>query len=462
MKLPQGRTVSSLNCGIYPNWGGGLLIKLVLRNRQHRVLAFQSDLVFYLQESIEQSVIDGKFSDPRGIDGHSKYEKIEEFQPTLMPFDFQSANASSTVSRWNWHVFPDGVVVKIHLMEGDSETYAFTPEVLFFLLDNIDYSIEHGHLIDLREFRHLATHEMEEIILGSEGYCLKQMYESFDCSRRLFDRNYEELTQHFQQFQGCITNPDFVLWVRRYNVNIFMEETLRLLHNFVAACSSLIDHSRVFLRKMEKESKSLPGYQEEINRRFTDDPLSQFVINLRQFTQHYRLPSISTVRNFGSDDIRGRVLLLKEDLLLFSKWNAPARKFLLEQGAEIDILKVLSTYHHNIIVFHRWLRQKWGRTFQRELHETELKRQALLFKKGELLVSDLRKSLAETSLKRSSQLLDLLSPFLSLEELHELQKFKATPPELVRRAVAFAEKRYLLPNELKKELLILGSLEDYE
>lgn len=462
MKLPQGSMVSSLNCGVYPNWGGGLLLKLTFRNRPPRVLAFQSELVFYLQENLKRSIVEGKFSDPRGIDKHSKYEKVVELRPTLMPVDFQSANASSTVSRWKWHVFRDGdsVAVEFQLLEGDYETYVFTSEVLFLFLDYVDRSIENGHLVDLREFRHLTAHEMEEEILDSEGYRLKQAYEHFYRSKCLLDRNYEELVQHLQQFQGRITNPDFVLWVCRHSVSIFMEETLRLLHNFVAACSSLIDHSRVFIRKLEKDSKPIPGYKEEIDRRFTNDPLSQFVVNLRQFAQHYRLPSISTEKNFGNDGIKGRVLLLKEDLLLFPNWNAHAKKFIQDQNDDINILEVLSTYHQNIIVFHTWLQQEWNHTFQSELHETELKRQAFLFKKGGSLVSDLRKSLTDTSPERGSQLLDLLSPFLSSEELHELHEFEAASPELVRRAVAFAEKRYLLPDDLKEALLTFRSLEE--
>jgi hypothetical protein len=461
MKLPQGSLVSSLNCGLYQNWGGGLLIKLALLNRSPRVLVFQSDWVFYLQENLKRLIVEGEFSDPRGIDGHNKYEKAIKLQPTLMPADFQSANASSTVSGWSWHIFRNGVAVEIQFLEGDSETYAFAPEVLYLFLDYVDRTIEHGHLIDLRKFRHLAVHVMEEEILNSEGYRLKQAYENFDRSKRLLDRNYEELVQHIQQFQGRITNPDFVLSVRRYRVSIFMEETLRLLHNFVAACTSLIDHSRKFFRRMEKESKPLPDYQEEIDRRFVNDPLTQFVINLRQFAQHYRLPGISTVQSFENNDIRGRVLLIKEDLLRFSNWNNPAKKFLQEQGDEVNILEVFSAYHHKITEFHRWLRQKWNHTFQRELHETELKRQAFLFKKRDTFVSDLRKSLAKTRPERSSQLLELLSPFLSLEEFHELQEAGGTPLEFVRRAVAIADKRYLLPDDLKEELLLtFGSLGD--
>src|SRR5690606_30572446 len=134
--------------------------------------------------------------------------------------------------------------------------------------------------------------------------------------------------------------------------------------------------------RLEEEGRPLPRYQDEVDRRFKNDPLSQFVVGLRQFAQHYRLPSISTVRKFGSNGIQGRVHLLKDDLLLFSRWNAAAKRFLQEQSDKIDLVEVLREYHQKVAGFQEWLRQEWSETFRQELRETELKRQAMLAKKG--------------------------------------------------------------------------------
>lgn len=430
-------------------------MKLALKHGAPRVLALQTELVFYLYENLRRSIVDGQFSDPRAVDKHPAYSEILEMQPTLTPRDFDGANATSTVSGWNWHVFKDGIAIEFQLIEGEGELYVFSTEVAYLLLDYVERAIEEGHLVDLRDFRRKPLHEMEEEIADSEGLRLKASFDHFDRSRRLLERNYDELKKHIERFEGRITDPDFVLWVRRHSVDIFMEETLRLLHNFVAACASLIDHSRIFYRLTFGASDILQEYQKEVDRRFVKDPISQFVIGLRQYAQHYRLPGITTVRQFGSDGIRGRVFLLKQSLLEFSRWNAPAREFIQSQSEEIDLLQVLQGYHSKVRSFHRWLQREWNRVHRRELHAAELKRQAFLAKRSEELVLRLRQRLQGPKPK-GTQLLDLFSDILSAEELHQLRELENSVGEWVKRAVHLAGMRYLLPDELKAELLALG------
>ena len=448
--------VKGFDCGLYRSWGGGILLKLACDRSDPRTLVLQSELVFAFKEHLVRSIADAQFSDPKKRDDKVDLARSQSMPPTVSASDFTLADSESAVTGWTWHVDPNAVIVEFKFQRGSPEVYLFTSEIVFSLLEVINRIITDGYLTDLRDFRKLTEHEMEQEVLLSEGYRLTQAFEHFARSRRLLERNYADLKAHLDQFDGLISNPDFTLWVRRHSVDIFMDEVLRLLHNFVASCKSLIDHSRVFFNRLSKESRPFPGYAEEIKFRFADDPLHQFIVGLREFLQHYRLPGIKTSKTFGSDGVQGKVLLSKKDLLCFSGWKSQAKSFLNYAKDDINIVAVLDSYNHKIIQFHTWLQREWNKTFWFELHEAELKRQALLAKRGEVRVASLRTSLAGLNVGKTTDLATFFSEVLSAEELHELQEFEAEPAEFVRRAVRYAERRLFLPSDLKQQLLDLG------
>lgn len=450
--------VTSFNCGLYRDWGGGILLKLALQSTSPRTFVLQAEWVFTLREHLVKTIKDAPFQEPRKQDDGADVARDRHLQPTLVESDYTAANSTSTVTGWTWHVCSDIVIVEFHLQKAAPEIYLLSPDIVFSLFQYIDSITTQGYLVDLKAFRRLTEDQMEQDVLLSEGYRLTRAFEHFARSKRLLDQNYNDLMEHLAQFQGTITNPDYILWTRRYNVDLFIDEALRLIHNFVAACTSLIDHSRVFFKRLAKESRPFPGYQEEVASRFSSDPLAQFVVGLRQYVQHYRLPGIKTSKTIEGSDVRGRILLLNKDLLCFSGWNLPARKFLERQDDEINLVEVLESYYCKIVEFHTWLNQEWNKTFWFELHEAELKRQALLAKRSEGRVAALRTSLAQSRPNNLSQLENLFSEVLLPEELHELRQFEDRPHELVRRAVRYTERRCFLPSDLKQQILELGIL----
>jgi hypothetical protein len=92
-----------------------------------------------------------------------------------------------------------------------------------------------------------------------------------------------------------------VLWSlqNRPQLEQFQREVTRLLHNFVAAAFSLVDHARRFFGKHYKDAKSFPDYEDEVKRRFTEDPLCQFVQGLRNYFIHRKPPNISSTMSLS-------------------------------------------------------------------------------------------------------------------------------------------------------------------
>ena len=149
-----------------------------------------------------------------------------------------------------------------------------------------------------------------------------------------------------------------------------MSEITRLFHNFVAAALSLIDHTRVLYRHLYEPNNQFPEYQRRIDVHFVEDPLTQFVVKLRQMTQHYRLPSIqnhTSMSNINRDGLVGEMSiemrLTTDGLRQYDGWNTPANRFLESSGEHIDLRSIITDYYAHINEFYEWFDQR-----QREIH----------------------------------------------------------------------------------------------
>ena len=127
------------------------------------------------------------------------------------------------------------------------------------------------------------------------GWTTAAEIRALDRSRRLFDRNVEEL----QRFLGEHSEPPRVLelWSmdNREEFDLFLEEVGRLLHNFVAAALTLRDHSLRLKHKLlpAAEADQLAEEYKARSIETFDKPLPRFVLELRQYSQHRRLPITS-------------------------------------------------------------------------------------------------------------------------------------------------------------------------
>src|SRR5215207_8652489 len=129
------------------------------------------------------------------------------------------------------------------------------------------------------------TREEKERALG-----LAKEVRHFEYSIQLLERNFREL----DLFLGRITYPPIALPIldvrQRWRLHDAMLEVAFLLHNYVASAKSLVDLSRVLHVHLFAPQGIMPNYQTEIDSRFVNDPLTQFVQKLREMSQHYRLP----------------------------------------------------------------------------------------------------------------------------------------------------------------------------
>jgi hypothetical protein len=123
----------------------------------------------------------------------------------------------------------------------------------------------------------------------------------FRFSVDLFKRNYNELSIFLLYFSAPQVAFAYSPVEQKWLWQEGMKEVSFLLHNFVAAALTLVDHTRVLYRHLYEPKRLIPSYTEQLQQRFISDPLTQFVVKLRQMAQHYRLPSVSSHTEFRNE-----------------------------------------------------------------------------------------------------------------------------------------------------------------
>ncbi len=211
--------------------------------------------------------------------------------------------------------------------------------------------------------KQLRRAEIQEELVASEAYKLIQRLRTFDLSLEVFERNYRELETAIGRHLPKDPAGVFRLAQDHGARNEEQIEITRHLHNFVAAALSLVDHTRVFYRELYEKDNHIPDYQRQIDGRFVNDGIANFVKCLRQFCQHYRLPLVSTSLRIDAEQgiIDARVRLRKPDLLQFSSWTAPAQRFIQTAPDELDLPDTVRQYHHNVVDFYQWFRSEQSR-----------------------------------------------------------------------------------------------------
>ncbi len=139
----------------------------------------------------------------------------------------------------------------------------------------------------------------------------------------------------------------------RYKLSAFQREVGRLLHNFVASASTLIDTTRVLYNKYGAARFS--DYQPRIDSEFAPDPLARFVVCLRQYAVHYAAPPLGSVLTMTQETGISNALVLPASVLLeFSGWDSHSKSYIATSGDNVIVDAAVSTYFETVRSFYDW------------------------------------------------------------------------------------------------------------
>jgi hypothetical protein len=165
------------------------------------------------------------------------------------------------------------------------------------------------------------------------------------------------------------TQEELMRWATDSELRNTQQITVtRMLHNFMASASSLIDHAREFYREMYEASGKMPLYQPMIDETIGNDGLSQFIVGFRQYCVHYRSPVVTfTVSKHMHDTISSVVTLNRDALIAYDQWKPVANNFLEASPAVIDLIAVVTEYHDRVRDFYGWFNSEQARIHRVEL-----------------------------------------------------------------------------------------------
>ena len=202
-------------------------------------------------------------------------------------------------------------------------------------------------------------------------YKLLLRIKSLEASLYVFKRNYKELKSLLIKHSDVKEAVRLRGVGKKPEMRALLYEITRLLHNFVTSVKSLIEHTRIIYREIYEREKKFPEYQAEVDSRFADNPLAQFVEDLRNYCLHYELPTISSVLHFSqlppSPIFESRVELKIEELNKYSKWSPLAKEYLSSQDNPINLLNLVDEYYALVEDFYNWIQER-----QKDIHAEEL------------------------------------------------------------------------------------------
>src|SRR5438132_1806646 len=204
----------------------------------------------------------------------------------------------------------------------------------------------------------------QQVLVSSPEWKLVGRIKTFATSVRMLERNAEELMRLLRYLTTDARSILLMAAGYKEERDKYLEEALRLLHNFLASVAMVIDHARVLYRELYEPRDLFGDYEPEVRRRFTDDPLSRFVRELRNYFLHRLLPVVLYIE----DEHGSRTIALRKvDLLQHDNWPPQARKYLESAPDDVDITVLVEGYMSNVRDFYRWFAER-----QEEIHAEAL------------------------------------------------------------------------------------------
>lgn len=208
-------------------------------------------------------------------------------------------------------------------------------------------------------------------IANSKGFEIESRIVTLQSNFSIFEGNYKDL-MHFislarepENFHRLF-NSDFG--------NNVLKHITRYFHNFIAASMTLVDTTRVYMKKHYENTEFQKEYSKEIEGRFANSSLHNFIKDLRNFSLHYELPVSSlTIAITNSDNAQQELVkfcINKNRLDKWAGWNK-GKQFLKAQNGDINIELLVKQYYSLVKDFHVWMCRRLQEIHQPELAELE-------------------------------------------------------------------------------------------
>ncbi len=195
-----------------------------------------------------------------------------------------------------------------------------------------------------------------------EGYKIQDELRAFRTGYDIFIGNHGDLKRALKRARDPQVWPH--LWDERHRYRLvkFNREIARLLHNYVAAAKSLVEHTRNHMKARYAGTDFRNEYQARINADFKYDPLSQFLEDLRNYMLHKSLfaASLSLISDQGGLATQSYVALVPDKLREWKKWSKEGRLYLDGLDDQKNLEEVIDSYKNKVMKLWMWFGPRLG------------------------------------------------------------------------------------------------------
>lgn len=223
--------------------------------------------------------------------------------------------------------------------------------------------------------------ELDQELINHRGELVRRELNGLERSGTVLHSNYSVLMRHIEAFEN-----NFKEMVKE-DVNAegapHQNEFLRVFHNYLASVNAIYEHSQRVRKKFCKEFdhwKFDDAYYESLEKHDIKEK-NIFLIDFRNYTQHYKLPLPTrrvlldvTDRETGEFDELPQITYETETLRESSfDWRSDSKAIMEEfEDGHIVLKNLIEDFHGELQDFHDELYESASQIFEEELAERDL------------------------------------------------------------------------------------------
>ena len=205
-----------------------------------------------------------------------------------------------------------------------------------------------------------------------------QLLHSHHTAVSIFSTNYSQLKDLLDFIHDPRRSLTLFSTDNRAKLQSALTEVNRLFHNYVASAMTLVDHTRNIVGDLSVQEGFRQACRERISADFSDDLLTSFVQDLRNYFLHKGIPKTGTQISYTSEpkDLSTRVYLDIGRMTAWDGWKSKSRSYISGASDQLTLLDVVERYADKVRAFHEWFSQNFKAHHDESLAElADLQRQ---------------------------------------------------------------------------------------
>jgi hypothetical protein len=217
--------------------------------------------------------------------------------------------------------------------------------------------------------------EQKDQLRDLEGWRVLKSLQDLRRSIDVFEGNARELLELMGEYRKNHGTPATFDLTRPESFDRYLDETQRLLHNYLAAAESIRNHVLRVQRNHVPEVRQDADTAEFVRRyeEVFQDELGQVGRELRHLFLKDLIPQTDAYLAWGADpaDRKADIRLVRSALLAERNWNKKARAYIDNAGDDILVNEFVVDHRQRIVDFYEWFRGAVLRRNQAAIAELE-------------------------------------------------------------------------------------------